>query len=280
MDKFFQIRNLSVPLPGLDRAYTILHFTDLHICERDAQSSREDAEASARCNRHWEQLRYSFAAEFGDSTAPEHCISLKGYMDRFVNLANELSPDAVVITGDAMDIYTDSNVRYLERTAAKIHAPTALLRGNHERGDHPEYRRLYGDHPDFRILNVGALKLLLIDDSAKKVSAETLAEVQKAASGNGTAILCSHIPFYTPSSAAYWDTLEPYYTVNPADSDCDDDTRAFVSYIASPDCPVMLHLCGHIHGFSRTELSPGRLQLTATSAMFGGCTLLTLTPEN
>jgi len=278
MDSFFQLHNETIALKGLDRDYSILHISDVHLHEFDASSSREERDTALKSNRHWEKLRLKFGERFHESMSKNHLVTMTGYFERFVKLINQLSPDVVVITGDLMEEYSDSNIRYLSRQLPKIKVPVLLVQGNHERGEQPAWNLLYGAHPDWQALNIGKLKLIALNNSQHTVSKEAvLALVAEASANDGQVpVLCTHIPFCTPDCAAYWDAMEPYFTIRQ--DDCDTDSTAFFNYFLSSACPITLNLCGHIHGRSTTTLCPGKQQMTASSAMLGGCTLLTLTP--
>ena len=88
---------VSVMIPGLERPYTFLHISDTHIThayENDSDAGKALAEKQAHA---WNQ-----AGIFP--------------VDAFANVleyADETKPDAILMAGDVVDYYTESNVRYL-----------------------------------------------------------------------------------------------------------------------------------------------------------------------
>lgn len=281
MDPYFQLTETTIALPGLDRPYTLLHISDLHLMEADERSTEEERAEAEKENQHWEKGALDFAEIFGDSTDPVHQPGQKGILERFLNLTAELKPDALIMTGDTMEYYSESNERYLRGKMAACPVPYMMVRGNHELDDHPLWKELCGPSDEVRTLQVGNLKLIGLDDASHEVSGSALKALQaktECAVQNGQVpVLCYHVPVWTEADADLWKKLGEYFTVDPAVSK--GSTLDFIHWLKDPECPIRLTLCGHIHGRSETHLSPQTLQLTASSAMLGSGNLIHLVPE-
>lgn len=287
MNPYFQLTETSVSIPGLDRPYTLLHISDLHLMEADERSTEEERAEAEKENRHWEKGALDFAKIFGDSTDPVHQPGQKGILERFLDLTAELRPDALIMTGDTMEYYSESNERYLREKMAACPVPYMMVRGNHELDEHPMWKEFCGSSDEVRTIQVGNLKLIGLDDASHEVSESALKALQaeagkdikagEAANPGFVPILCYHVPVWTEEDVDFWKDLGEYFTVDPAVSK--GSTLDFIHWVKDPKCPIDLCLCGHIHGRSETHLSPKTLQLTASSAMLGSGNLIHLVPK-
>ena len=273
MDPFFQLKTLEYRLPGLDKAYTLLHISDLHLHEWDKESTEDEKNEAEYQTHRWEKTRFAFAKAFGDSTEPEHVQPMAGYLNRYVELANELEPDALVITGDLLECHTAANIRCLSRSLAKLNMPYIWARGNHEMEDFDDYAAFMGDHREWQALPLGKLKLIALNNTEQKVSAEGLAHFREEAEDGCTPVLLMHIPVMTDANRAFFEKLDPYYNMSAKQD------SAFMEYLTSDACPVKLYLCGHIHGHITSEFVPGKWEVTASSAMLGCGNIIRLLPE-
>ncbi len=277
MDPFFQLREFSFHLRGLDSAYTILHISDIHLAEWDEESSPEELAYAKEATASWENGRFNFARSFGDSTDEAHVIALHGYLERWIDLANEMKPDVVLCTGDLMERITEPNMRYLRKMLPRFAAPFLWVRGNHDGGDERAYIPFMGEHPAWQVFRLGKLKLILLDNSKKEVTADQLTHLRKEAEDGCIPVLAAHIPIRTEANDTVMSKVGQYFTITK--EGCASDTRAFLEYITAPECPIRLFLCGHVHGCMISQYAEGKTQLTATSTMLGGGNIIRLLPE-
>ena len=133
-----------------------------------------------------------------------------------------------------------------------------------------------GQHPDWQVHRVGKLKLILIDDSQKEVTAEQLTHLREEAEDCCLPILAAHIPIHTEKNDEVMAKVSNYFTISA--DDCTADTRDFLKYITSPACPINFLLCGHVHGCMLSQYAEGKTQLTASSAMLGGGNIIRFIP--
>lgn len=273
MDPFFQLSTFEYHLKGLEKPYTILHISDLHIAAWDEGNTEEEIATAKKQQANWEGGRKYFAKIFGDSTAPEHVVPLDGLLQRFIDLANEMLPDAVVISGDLLESITQSNFRYLHKTMSQFKVPYLWARGNHEMEDREDFAEFMGEHRECQTLQLGKLKLIALNDTEQKVSEEGLDRFKEEAEDGCVPVLVMHIPVMTESNRDFFEGLDSYYNMSASND------PAFMDYLTSAECPVSLYLCGHIHGLYSSEFAPGKTELTATSAMLGGGNIIRLLPD-
>lgn len=276
-DPFFQLNEYEFRVPGLDREYTFLHISDVHISAPDYETDPAAKAELEKSVANWEQGRVHFARAFREDASPEHLIPLNGYFDRWITFANELKPDAVLCTGDLFDYYADADVRYLRDALAKLETDFLWVPGNHEADDRPAFREFMGNERSLQIRRYGKLKFLGLSDAKKSVTADQTERLKAEAEDGCYPILLAHIPLRTAANDRELESIGAYYSIHQGESD--PETEAFLAYITSPECPVREVFCGHIHGAQVTSLAEGKTQITASAAMIGGGNLLRYKPE-
>ena len=275
-DPFFQLNEYEFRVPGLERTYTFLHISDVHISAPDYETDPEEKAKLEKSVSNWESGRISFAKAFHESCAPEHLIPLNGYFDRWVEFANELNPDALLCTGDLFDFYAEADVRYLRDALSKLKPDFLWVPGNHEVDDRPAFREFMGEDRSLQIRRYGKLKLLGLNDAAKTVTAAQTARLREEAEDGCYPILLAHIPLRTAANDRALESIGAYYSIHQGESDS--ETEAFLAYLTAPECPIREVFCGHIHGAQVTTLAEGKVQITASAAMIGGGNLLRFIP--
>jgi len=132
-------------------------------------------------------------------------------LTRTVERLNALTPhpEAVVVTGDLVDLGTVEEYRHLRALLAPLAIPCYLMIGNH---DEPKaLREVFADHPYLHTgdaflqyaVDVGPLRLLALDSRTPGASAGTLDEVRlawleaqlEAARGQPVIVALHHPPF-------------------------------------------------------------------------------------
>ena len=277
MDPFFQLREFDFTMPGLDREYKLLHISDIHLAEWDVDCTPEEIAYGKEATASWEKGRFNFARAFGDSVDEVHVIPLHGYLQKWIELANEIKPDVILCTGDLMERITSPNLRCLKEMLPRFEAPFLWVRGNHDGGEESEYIPFMGEHPAWQVFRLGKLKLILLDNSKKEITADQLAHLREEAEDGCLPVLAAHIPIRTEENDAVMAKVGEYFTI--AKDGAVPDTRAFLEYITAPECPISLFLCGHVHGCMISQYAEGKTQLTATSTMLGGGNIIRLLPQ-
>lgn len=271
MNPFFQFREFTYHIKGLDREYKLFHISDIHIGETIENSSRADIESAKDVQSRWKKGRLYFGKLYGDIMSDEHTIPLEGYYRMYVDYANELNPDAVICTGDILDRFTESSIEWFRRENERLKVPFILCRGNHDTGCHPVYMKYM--LPE---ITVGNLHIVSFDNSQKRFSEEDAARLRKV---REPSVLMMHMPVRTAYNSflnKLAETIGDYYYVNR--SECDEPSAEFIDYYTSDECPASLLLFGHIHGCTESDAAPGKTELSASSTMLGGGNIIHLLP--
>lgn len=279
-DPYFQITEYEIPLKGLEREVTLFHMSDLHIIVTDENSTQEWKQSAAKQREAWAGIRIDFARLYGDEYGEEHLIQPEDALAKFVNLVNEKKPDALLMTGDMMNEFSEENMRFLSGAFARLEIPWMWVRGNHEIGHDESYAPHTQGNALLQTLQFGNFKLLGLDDSCRKVSAQQTnalaAAVNDAKAAGSVPVLAMHIPIQTPFNTEAASRFDPYFLIGG--EAVDEESLAFLNYLQSEDCTVGAILCGHVHGHHVSEYAPGKQQICCSSAMVGSCALLRFVP--
>ncbi len=273
-DPYLQITEYTVPLAGLEREVTLLQVSDLHIAVADAQSSDAEREHVAEQVHAWESVRLDFARRYGDAYDEPHLLPPEEGLSHFVQLANDLHPDALLLTGDMMNEYSDANLRLLQAALARVNVPWMFVVGNHEAGHEAALSPLLQAGKTVQTLSVGNCKLIGLHDAQKKLDRAQL-EAALSEAKDCVPVLVMHIPVLTAYNQRETSVFDPYFLLGSGQVDA--ETQAFLDELQWENSPFRLLLCGHVHGKHVSQFRPGCRQLCASSAMVGACTVLHLT---
>ena len=89
-------------------------------------------------------------------------------------------------------------------------------------------------------------------------------------------IVCYHIPAAAQCNRDFMRRFGVYFSIDRETED--ENGRRFVRFLETSPA-VKMTLCGHIHGWSDTEIVPGKRQITASQGMIGFIHRLTVRGE-
>ena len=89
-------------------------------------------------------------------------------------------------------------------------------------------------------------------------------------------IVCTHIPAAARCNRDWMRRFGSYFSIDRESAD--GDAARFVNFLETSPAVKMV-LCGHIHGYSDTEIVPGKRQITASQGMIGFVHRLTVRGE-
>lgn len=249
-----------IAIPSLPRTYRFVHVSDLHIAhayETDCEETRSEA---ARQADRWTN-RYSPKEAF----------------DQVLAHIKEYGPDAVFVTGDAVDYFSSSNISYLSKKFQELKVPVLYTMGNHEgafgyysgapytKKIYHFYKELAGENPLFYRVEMDGLILASIDDSDKKITQEQLDFMKELSAEGKPILLLCHIPLRTEHNEEkilrVWGKSFMLGTENDPDL-----TKEFCRFIRSEESHVAAIFAGHVHFSDTGEFAPGRLQFCAAPA--------------
>lgn len=274
-DNFFWFKRNGIHIPGVKGEHLFMHITDTHVSTWDEGSSPEERAETEKQETMWASFKEKFARgqlpfsvgndePYGD---PQRISTVEAF-EKQLALAEELKPEALLLSGDNLERMHEAGARYLKRKLAAYSGKFLCVPGNHE----PE--SMDGVYePGVRTLDFDGFRIVAVDDSRKTVSREDL-DALKALCDEGTPmiVLC-HIPVATANCKEELHRVMDYFYID-ADAE-DENAREFVAVLEKNDT-VKAVLCGHVHGYHATELVPGKPQIIGSQGMAGAVDLFTV----
>lgn len=270
MEKTFTpvVTDTSVAIPGVRRPHTFLQLSDMHLAVADAMSGDEERkEAEARTAR-WMRSRFWFADNFGESCGNVEGVPPTDIFEGFLQFAEESKPDAMLFSGDILDYQHEAGMRLLRERRAAATTPWLFAPGNHEA---ETGEGLWGGTP--AVLEFDGFRIVAFDNRQKTVSDLALDSLEALLSGETPTILLYHVPLVTDGNRAALARLDPYFYIENATAD--GNARRLLELV-TPSPSVVLCLCGHVHFFSDTQLTPSLRQITCSQGLAGFCHRLTV----
>ena len=254
---------VTVKIPGLERPYTFLHISDTHIThayEHDSDAEKEAAEKQANV---WNQADIFPVDAFSN----------------VLEYADETKPDAILMAGDIVDYYTESNVKYLGEMLAAHKTECLYVPGNHEYGSYglalpsmfdmrAKLSPLMTGSPEFWVRDFGPFLVVGVDDGTYRITPEQLARFKAATELGKPILLMLHLPIRS-------DVLSPYVAKSWWGSDVtiggtfhgtDEPTEEFLALVKSEESHVAAIFAGHLHYAHSGEFAPGRMQYVSAPA--------------
>lgn len=279
------VREITIPMANITRAYTILFVTDLHISlEKDLLQQEASLQQEAPLQQE---------------ALPQTDNRLTGWID----YANEQKVDALFLGGDILDTPAKENRDHFAKEISRLQCPYLYTNGNHDwtypeeymtRKAREEYLTALEPYMDgnpavhrWETEN-GDLLAIAIDDSAGQISREALEEVQELLENRGRekpVLLLVHVPFLSQSLLARareeWELPVVLGGGNYGGIYPDPVSQKFLDEITRADSSVELILAGHVHFFNDDYVTGERSvrQIVGDTAMNRQGILLRLIPS-
>ena len=276
-----------IPVEGLQRAYTVLHITDLHAC------AVSEAEAAAMPKARLDYIRQRQALFGGGRPYPSEAA-----LPALFAYGAELGADLILLTGDILDFPSDTNLALLEDCIRRSAVPVLYVTGNHDWSFADDYHTrnaeilhlprvgaLSGGSPHFAAWETQDLLVCALDSGRDRVSeatADAYAAATRRARGVGKpVILALHVPVHADTlvedSTRVWG--RELAIGEGALGARDPHTVRFYRDVALGDdtAPAAV-IAGHVH-FDHEDVFPnGVPQYITDVACDGHCRVVTLFP--
>jgi hypothetical protein len=87
-----------------------------------------------------------------------------------------------------------------------------------------------------------------------------------------------HTPVETDYNREAMSSVSKHFVIHKDKTDA--NGKAFVELCEQEEAPIAAVLCGHIHGYHKSQLIPGREQICCSSGMVGFVHRITLRGDN
>jgi len=267
-DNFFWFKENQLSIPGVKGKHVFMHITDTHVNVRDDLTTEEESKAFDEHEATWAKYKKVFADKSNEPYGEAQAIPTLEAFEKQLALAEELQPETLLMSGDNLDFVHPAGLRYIAKRMAQYKGSFIAVPGNHEEasceGVWTAGVRKY-EYDGFRIVAV--------DDSKNTVTREDLDALKALCEEGIPIIILCHVPFVTESSKEDLSHLDPYFYINRETAD--ENACEFVTLCETNDT-IKAVLCGHTHGYTATEIAPGKPMIIGTQGMAGAVHIFTV----
>ena len=273
-DKLFCFKENRIVIPGVKGEHLFLHVTDSHIDVVDELSTPEERKKYDDQHEFWVKYRKFFAELSNFPCGPEQEIPMQEAFEKTLALAEEMKPEALLLTGDILDNMHPAGERYLPKRLAEYSGTVFATTGNHEDPPIPGYLET-----GVQTLECDGFRIVSVDDSRLTVSDEDLAALKALCEEGIPIIVICHAPFLTAMSEDKVDKKNPFFAYFYITEQSEDaNARAFIDLCATNDT-IKAVICGHVHGYNKVEFAPGKPMIMGFHGLGGGVDIVTVAGE-
>ncbi len=270
-DKFFWFKENRIVIPGVKGEHVFMHLTDSHIDVVDELSTEEEREKYDYQHELWAKYKKIFADKNNEPYGEPQMIPMLEAFEKQLALAEELNPEALLLSGDILDNMHPAGERYLKKRMAAYPGPFLAVPGNHE---DPALPGVW--ETGIRTIESDGFRIAGVDDSRLTVSTEDLESLKALCEEGIPIIVLCHAPFATSYCMEEMSKLDPYFYFSE-ESD-DENARAFIELCVSNDM-IKAVICGHVHGYHVMEYAPGKPQIIGSQGHAGAVDIVTVAGE-
>lgn len=239
----------TIAIPDISRNYELLFLTDTHVVISDKSASTQIQDYSSQRLAHFTNESGFVSSELFTS---------------WINYANQMKPDVLLLGGDIIDSPSPANIEFLNSSLNKLKIPYLYTMGNHDWTYPWEYMTeagaadylpllapYMGTDTAIHTLELEDFILVAVDNSSNQIHPDALEEYQKILSRSKPVILMLHVPFYTENLLAKTSVAWPNSVVLGGGIHGgiypNDVSAQFMSLTTAADSPVVAILAGHVH---------------------------------
>jgi len=276
-----KITEETVYIDGLEEEYTFLFLTDSHVVIQDDKASEQE--------RQYTEQRYGmFVNEEGIPSAEQ--------FPEWIEYANEMDVDAVLLGGDIIDAPSDANVEWLQEQLAELEMPYLYVPGNHDWTYPWEYMTDYGkenylpelasvmrENTTIQSVEIGELLFVGVDNSPGQVNPDVIPAYGELLAQDKAVILLNHVPYATetllPKAVEAWEGATVIGNEENGGIGPNEASQNFLERITAENSPVKLVLAGHVHLYDDGIIDGDRQlrQIVGSAAYEGEGTLIRVT---
>ena len=287
--------NINIYSSAVSDTVRLMVFADTHLWMSD---EREEPyrEYSARMAGAYHSVKHF---QTGAQTTPEESFVAT------IRLAQQRGVDAIAMLGDIVSYPSERGVEWVGEVLDTVAIPCYYTSGNHDwhyegmEGSSESLREkwrgerlmsLFGDHdPDAYAVEVGDVRLLLVDDSNYKITPEQRDAVAAEVKSGKPFILLHHIPLYAPSRSVSFGIGHPDWSAAtdknykierreqwPAEGHTEVDYEFYDLATSAPN--LLASIAGHVHSYG-VDIIHGRPHYTVGANAQGAYYIVNIMPK-
>lgn len=287
--------NINIYSSEVSDTVRLMVFADTHLWMSD---EREEPyrEYSARMAGAYHSVKHF---QTGAQTTPEESFVAT------IRLAQQRDVDAIAMLGDIVSYPSERGVEWVGEVLDTVAIPCYYTSGNHDwhyegmEGSSGSLREkwrgerlmsLFGDNdPDAYAVEVGDVRLLLVDDSNYKITPEQRDAVAAEVKSGKPFILLHHIPLYAPSRSVSFGIGHPDWSAAtdrnykierreqwPAEGHTEVDYEFYDLATSAPN--MLASIAGHVHSYG-VDIINGRPHYTVGANAQGAYYIVNIMPK-
>lgn len=261
--QFLRIIDNEILIPGLEKSYTMIQISDPHLIVTDENSTLEHVQKAKEQEAAWQEVKKGFADLFDEPCDKVHEISTVRCFEKVMDFVKEQKPDLLIFSGDVLNDEHEEGFQYFTEYMNGYSGEWLFVPGNHDNARMLQKLGIDG----IQIRELESVRVIGIDDSKMTLSGTQLEQLKDQLSDEKPSILVMHVPVETDYNTENFKLLGNNFMIHKDRTDA--SGREFIGLCEDPSVPIVTVLCGHIHGYLKSQLIPGRDQICCSSGMVG-----------
>ena len=275
-----KIDEKEIIIPGVQREYEFVVVNDQHIIQLSDEYTDEKSEEVEQRYNSFRNVNRTLSAD--------------AWME-IVKKINEIQPDGVILDGDMVDFFSESNLACLKDGLDQIQVPTMYVRADHDLAlwyndtFTPEYvqarEKEIWPMEDVMVQEFENFLIVGINNNTSQLSENGLEKIKEIWKQNKPVILAMHVPLESKidsglsnASKEVWQDRaliwgeNSYYVPNEI-------TEQFLDMVYGKDSPVVAVLGAHLHFAYEDQINDNIKQYVFDASYKGTIGLVTVKGE-
>ena len=261
--QFLRIIDNEILIPGFEKSYTMIQISDTHLLVSDENSTPEHVQKVKEQEQAWQEVKKGFADLFGEPCGKEHEISTIQCFEKVMEYVKEQKPDLLVFSGDVLNYEHEEGYEYFQEYMKGYEGAWLFVPGNHDNDMVPKKLDIQG----VQVHQLDGVRVIGIDNSRMTISTTDLKELKALLSDKEPSILVMHTPVETDYNKEAMSSVTEHFVIHKDKTDA--NGKEFIGLCEDKETPIVGVLCGHIHGYHKSQLTQDRQQICCSSGMIG-----------
>jgi len=271
-----KIEDCEINIPGMKDEFRFLYLADNHIIVTG--------------NSDTQRILDNESPRIADFTDHDSGFKSAEEFSKWVDYANALKVNGVLIGGDLVDCPSQENISFIRDNLGRLHMPYLYALGNHDwtfpweyftTTAQTQYKPLFNEfmnqNTEAGMMEYDDFVIVSVDDSENQINPGAFNTLTTAFEKKKPIIILMHVPLETPSvsdkSKTAWgsDISIGLNGIKP-----NEDTTKFINMIYGTDSPVVAVLAGHVHFADTSQLGDKNIQYIVGPGYEGNGIMLTI----